>query len=240
MAAPQKKQSEVSSCDKCDSAHDSIFCVLSKPELSILSEEKSHIFYKKGELIFHEGNHPQGLYCIYSGKVKIHKLGHDGKDQILRLARKGNVLGYRALLSSDKYHASATAIEDSTVCIFPKTAYQNKIITNPAVSMQIIKFLSSDLKLAEQKAINMVQKQVKERIAETLLMLKEFFGLESDNATINTVLTRESIGNIAGTTTETAIRVLSEFHKNQIVDLIGKKIKIMNNSELVHIANLSD
>ena len=71
-------------------------------------------------------------------------------------------------------------------------------------------------------------------------MLKEFFGVESDNGTISSVLTRESLGNIAGTTTETAIRVLSDLHKSKIVNLIGKKIKILNNKELIRIANLSD
>jgi len=240
MLIPLNKQKEVTSCDQCESASNSIFCVLNKIELAKLSETKSHISYKKGQTVFYEGNHPHGLYCIYSGKVKIHKLGHDGKDQILRLAKKGNVIGYRALLSDDYYNASATAIEDSVICFFPKKDYQTQIISNPNLSMQIIKLLSSDLKLAEQKAMNMVQKQVRERIAETLLMLKEFFGLESDNATISTVLTRESIGNIAGTTTETAIRTLSDFQKNRTVELVGKKIKILNNKELIKIANLSE
>lgn len=240
MLIPTNMRMEVTSCDKCDSAHNSIFCVLNKIELASLSDNKSHISYKKGQTVFYEGSNPHGLYCIFSGKIKIHKLGHDGKDQILRFAKKGSIIGYRALLCDDYYHASATVIEDSVICFFPKKDYQSLIISNPLLSMQIIKLLSSDLKSAEQKAMNMVQKQVRERIAETLLMLKEFFGLEPDNATINTVLTRESIGNIAGTTTETAIRTLSDFYKNKTIDLIGKKIKILDNKELVKIANLSE
>ena len=240
MIIPSNKSKEASSCEKCESSHNSIFCVLNKLELTTLSGSKSHIFYKKGQVIFHERNHPQGLFCIFSGKVKIHKLGHDCKDQILRLAKSGNVIGYRALLSDDYYHGSATAMEDSVICFFPKNVYQTQIISNPPLAMEIIKLLSADLKLAEQKAMNMVQKQVRERIAETLLMLKEFFGLEPDNATINTILTRESIGNIAGTTTETAIRTLSDLQKSQIIDLVGKKIKVLNHKELVKIANLSD
>lgn len=235
-----KKQPEVPACNNCNSVNSSIFCVLNKMQLETLSENKSHINYKKGQIIFYEGSHPQGLYCIYSGKVKIHKLGNDGREQILRMAKKGNIIGYRALLSEDSYNASATAIEDSVVCFFPKTTYQNQIIPHPSLSMQMIKLLSTDLKSAEQKAMNMVQKQVRERIAETLLMLKDFFGLEADNATINTVLTREAIGNITGTTTETTIRVLSEFNKKKIILLKGKRITILNNSELIHIANLSD
>ena len=87
---------------------------------------------------------------------------------------------------------------------------------------------------------NMAQKHVKERMAEALLLLKEFFGMEDDKATINTVLTREDIGNIAGTTTETSIRVLSDFNKNKIIKLVGKKIKILNSKELSRIANISN
>lgn len=191
-------------------------------------------------MIFYEGNHPQGLYCIYSGKVKIHKLGQDGKEQILRLARKGNVIGYRAMLSNDNYHASATALEDSQICFFSKSAFQTKIISNPILAEQIIRLLSNDLKAAEQKALNLVQKHVKERIAETLLVLKDFIGLEPDNSTFNCVLTRESIGSIAGTTTETTIRVLSEFQKNGVIEIVGKKIRILDFHALVHIANLTD
>ncbi|MBX7202176.1 MAG: Crp/Fnr family transcriptional regulator [Bacteroidia bacterium] len=240
MKSSANKINEAPSCDECDCSEQSIFCALNKSELNSLSQSKSYISYAKGQMIFYEGNHPQGLYCIYSGKVKIHKIGHDGKDQILRLAKRGNIIGYRSLLSSDTYHASATAIEDSLICFFPKSVYQAQIIANPILAMQMIKLLSLDLKSAEQKAVNMVQKLVRERIAETILMLKEFFGLEQDQQTINTPLTRESIGNIAGTTTETAIRVLSELQKNKIVNLIGKKIKIVNNAELIRIANLSE
>jgi CRP/FNR family transcriptional regulator, polysaccharide utilization system transcription regulator len=231
---------EVPSCDKCESANSSVFCVLNKMQLEKLSENKSHIFFKKGQIIFYEGNHPQGLYCIYSGKVKVHKLGPDGKDRILRFAKKGNVIGYRALLSNDKYHASATAIEDSVICLFPRSVYPDQIAPNATLALQLIKLLSSDLKSAEQRAMNMIQKQVKERIAETLLMLRDFFGTESDHMTINTVLTRESIGNIAGTTTETVIRTLSELHKKKIINLVGKKIKIVSNKELLRVANLTD
>ena len=93
---------------------------------------------------------------------------------------------------------------------------------NSEFSMKTIKVLSSDLKIAEQMVTNMAQKHVRERIAEVLLLLKDFFGLEEDNITINTVLTREDIANMAGTTTETTIRVLSDFNKSKIIKLIGK------------------
>lgn len=234
------KKIDVSPCEKCGNLSGSVFCSLNKSELGQLSDYKSYNVYKKGQVIFYEGNLPQGLYCINSGKVKIHKLGDDGKDQIVRLAKTGNVIGYRALLSGDNYYATATALENTTVCFFPKSIYLNLLGGNPDFSMKTIKMLAANLRNAEQMITNMAQKHVKERMAEALLLLREFFGMEDDKATINTVLTREDIGNIAGTTTETSIRVLSDFNKNKIIKLVGKKIRILNSKELSRIANISE
>lgn len=234
------KKSDVPPCDKCENIASSIFCSLSKDELGNISIGKSFNQYKKGQAIFYEGTQPQGLYCIYSGKVKIHKLGDGGKEQIVRLAKQGSVIGYRALLSNDNYYATATALEDTLVCFFPKSTYFNMLMTNPQFSMKTIQMLSSDLKIAEHMITNMAQKHVRERMAGALLLLKEFFGTENDGMTINTVLTREDIGSIAGTTTETSIRTLADFNRKKIVTLNGKKIKITDEKELLKIANLND
>ncbi|MEW6470465.1 MAG: Crp/Fnr family transcriptional regulator [Bacteroidota bacterium] len=233
------KKQAIPACEKCGNIRTSVFCSLSRSELEQLGS-KSHNIYRKNQVIFYEGTQPQGLFCIYSGKVKIHKLGNDGKEQIVRLAKEGNVIGYRALLSSDNYYATATALEDTHVCFFPKALYLNLLIKNPQFSMKTIQMLSSDLKAAEHMITNMAQKHVRERMAETLLLLKDFFGTESDNVTINTVLTREDIGSMAGTTTETSIRVLAEFNKRKIIELSGKRIRIIEHKELVKIANLND
>lgn len=234
------KKREVPPCDECEYAHTSVFCVLNKSELDHLSKEKTFSFYKKGQDIFYEGSYPHGLYCIYSGKVKIYKSGVDGKEQIVRLAKRGHIIGYRALLSHEKYHASATALEDTLVCFFPKSVYQNEIVGNKDVASQIMKLISHDLKTAERKTINILQKQARERVSETILILKDFYGFESDQITINTTLNREIIGNMSGTTTETAIRVLSNLNKQNIIRLVGKKIQILDYKALVLAANLSD
>lgn len=233
------KKHEVPNCENCSERGGSIFCDLNNTELVKLSEHKAYNTYKKGQSIFFEGNQPQGLFCIYSGKVKIHKLGDDGKEQIVRFARKGNVLGYRALLSGGAYFASATALEETTVCYFPKSVYMNILVANPDLCLQTIKLLASDLKMAEHLMTNMAQKHVRERIAEALILLKEYYGLEDDNMTINTILTREDIGNMVGTSTETSIRVLSDLNKEKIIHLSGKRICILNLEQLEKAANVS-
>lgn len=234
------KKSTPPGCDSCEGRSQSIFCCLTEDELKKLSVNKNHNLYKKGQVIFFEGNHPNGLFCIYSGKVKVHKMGDDGKEQIVRLAKKGDILGYRALLSNEPYFASATAIEDTTVCYLSKSSYLNILLNNPQLSLETIKLLSSDLKYAEEMIISMAQKPVRERIAETLLMLKEYYGIDESSNTINAVLTREDIGNLAGTTTETSIRVLSDLNKENVIDLMGKKIKILDQKKLVKIAHLNE
>lgn len=104
----------------------------------------------------------------------------------------------------------------------------------------MMKLLSMDLKSAEKRITGLAQKPVRERLAETVLMLKEFYGLESDNITIKASLSREDIANIVGTATETAIRVLSEFKAEKIVNLKGKKIQVLNHDLLVKASNVFD
>ena len=232
---------EVPPCDTCgNSGKNSLLCSLSHDELSSLTVHKSYNIYKKNQIIFYEGNQPQGLFCIFSGKVKVHKLGEEGREQIVRFAKQGNVIGYRALLSGDPYYASATALENTMVCFIPKTEFLNMLQKNHALSSQAIRMLTNDLKFAEQKIMNMAQKQVRDRVAEALLMVKECYGLESDNKTINSVLTRRDIASIAGTTTETAIRTLADLNREKIIGFTGKKIRILKMNDLVRIANIID
>jgi CRP/FNR family transcriptional regulator len=103
-----------------------------------------------------------------------------------------------------------------------------------------MKLLSDDLRKAEMSITHLAQKPVRERLAEALLFIKETYGFEDDNATINLKLSREELANLVGTATETVIRLLSEFKSDRIISLEGKKIKILNLQELVHTANLDD
>ena len=231
---------DIPSCEDCEKRGGSLFCKLNHDELGILSKNKAHTLYKKGQIIFYEGNQPHGLYCIYNGKVKVHKLGEEGKEQIVRFAKEGNILGYRALLSGDSYSATATAIEDTLICHISKTDFFDVLEQNQDLSLKTIQMLTNDLKQSEQKILNMAQKPVKERIAEALLMLKECFGLDETTSIINASLTRREIGDIAGATTETTIRILSEFNKEEIIKLEGKKIKINRLNDLILTANIVD
>lgn len=234
------KRNEQPDCKHCQSRHYSVFCTLTEDYLTELNINKVCNVYKKGQIIFTEGNRPLGLFCINAGKVKISKLGNDGREQIVRFAKDGDIIGYRAILSNENYTASATTLDETAICFIPRDIFLTFLQHDAAYAMRIMKLLSGDLKNAETKMTELAQKPVKERVAEVLLMLKEFYGYEKDNATINVMLTREDLANIVGTATETLIRLLSEFKYDRIIDLDGKKIKIINPNKLIKTANLMD
>jgi CRP-like cAMP-binding protein len=144
------------------------------------------------------------------------------------------------LLSGDTYGSSAVAIEDTQVCFIPKELFINVIKKDSNFAFELMKLLSDELHNAEIKITHLSQKPVRERLAETLLFIKTTYGYEDDGETLNVRLSREEIANLVGTATESTIRLLSEFKKDGLIGLEGKKIKIINQQKLLKTANIQD
>jgi CRP/FNR family transcriptional regulator, polysaccharide utilization system transcription regulator len=234
-----RSQIEIPSCRDCTNST-SIFCCLSPENKDLLSDRKGDNFYKKGQVIFYEGNHANGLYCVFNGKVKLSKLGSDGKEQIVRFSKTGDVIGYRALLGDEPYQATATAMEDAHICLLSKEKFFQLMSENPKLSLSVIQLLSKDLKSAEQLLLDVAQKSVKERVAEALVLLKNTFGYQEDQQTLNVLLTRSEIADMVGSTTETTIRTLSQLSDEGVVSLSGKKILIKDIKKLLYYSNAYD
>lgn len=226
-------------CHHCSNRFNSVFCKTEYDRMNEINTTKICSHYKKGDSLFKEGSYASGIYCINNGKIKVSKIGEEGKEQIVRLAKPGDIIGYKALLTGDRYSATAIALEDSNVCFIPREIFLNVLQKDAALSFEMMKILSNELKSAEEKIMHLAQKPVRERVAETILFLRETYGIDADN-NINIALSREDIANLVGTATETTIRLLSEFNKENIIELNGKKIKIVNNNKLVKTANLYD
>lgn len=218
----------------------SIFCGLTENEIDKVSFQKDVRQLRKKSIIFREGEIPHGIYTVNAGKVKIFQLTETGKEQIVRMARPGDVIGYRALITGEKYSCTAETIEEAYICFIPKNVFFSMTEENASISKKLLRLLSLDLKRAENKIATLVDKPVRGRLAEALLFLKETYGLENDNATINVVLTREEIANLAGTTKETSIRLLADLRDEGILEFTGKKIKIKNYNGLISLANICD
>jgi CRP/FNR family transcriptional regulator, polysaccharide utilization system transcription regulator len=227
-------------CQNCTKRFTSVFCKAENDSIDQINDQKVCTPYKKGNYIFHEGMRPQGVYCVNYGKIKLSKLGDDGKEQILRLVKPGDLLGYRSLLGEESYNASAVVMEDSGVCFIPKELFLGVLKRDGMLSMEMMRLLSVDLKHAEQSITHLAQKPVRERLAEALLFMKETYGFQEDEKTIDLKITREEIANLVGTATETAIRLMSDLKNEGAIGLEGKKIQIIDLPKLVKIANIND
>lgn len=224
-------------CAECKMCESTLLSGLDANQLHELSEKKGWLAIKKGESVFNEGATPAGLFCLYDGSVKVTKIEDDGNEQIVRLAKRGSLIGYRALLCNDVYHASAVAIEDIHVCFLDKETYLKLLYSNPKIAAHTIQTLTSDLRFAENMMMNIACKHAKGRIAEIILILEEFYGVYEKDNTIKTTLKREDIGHLAGTTTETSIRVLSDLSKEGTIELVGKRFRIKNREKLIKLSN---
>ena len=212
--------------------HFCLFSELSREQIASLKLQEVDKIFKKGECLFQEGGYPKALYVVYKGIIKIHKYGVNGKEQITRLASAGDIIGYRSILNNESYSASATAVEETRLFKIPSEAFFNLLKENSDFSLKVLQMLAGDLRLAEKQIIDMAQKSVREKIAEALLLLSSKFGVNEHTYAINSVLTRKEIGDIAGVTTESAIRTISEFNKESIIEIDGKRILIRDVSKL--------
>lgn len=231
---------EMPSCMNCAKRFNNLFCNSRFDTMSEINLNKECSHYNKGEYIFKTGHTPFGVFCINRGKVKVVRQGDDGREHIVRFAKPGDPLGYRSLLSGERYASSAVAMEDSNICFMPKELFMGVLQKDGDLTMEMMKLLGSDLKRAEEFITNLAQKNVRERMASALLLLRETYGLEADGETIAAAFSREDLANFVGTATETAIRILSEFNKEKVIGIKGKQISIPDLHKLVKVSGVTD
>ncbi len=224
----------MSNCENCLIRQLNSLNVLSEDELIKISSKKKTLSFKKGDILFEEGSHLNGVFCLRNGKCKVTKLSPNGKDQIVRFIKKGEMIGQRSVISGSMAHLTVTALEDMQACYIPKEEIYSNFKANPEFSVDITKSICSDLDNANIAIANMAQKNVKERLADTLLLFDRTFGEDRDGF-LNIILSREEIANAIGTATESSIRLLSQFKKEGLIELKGKKIKLINKTKLQHI-----
>lgn len=221
----------MSKCEQCIVRQFSSLKALNKDELLRMAECKTSYTIKKGEPIFEEGEVTNGIYCIKDGVCKLSKLSDNGKDQIVKLVKPGELLGQRSMISDEPANLSAVALEDMEVCFIPRSEVMQFFTQNNQFSMNVMRTICDDLKGADDHMVNMAQKTVRQRLAETLIYLEDTFG-KNEDGTLRIQLSREELAGMIGTATESCIRLLSELNKSEYIELIGKKIKLLDKNKL--------
>jgi CRP-like cAMP-binding protein len=215
----------MSKCESCIVKEFNSLKSLSREELMRVSACKTGKVFKKGQVIFEEGETLNGVYCVKSGVCKLTKLSENGKDQVVKLVVKGGLLGKRSLVTEQKTNLSAVALNDMEMCFIPKSEIMDDLNKNPKFTMDVLKTMAEDLKESDQSLVSMAQKSVKRRMAEILMYIHDNFGTD-DEGYLSIVISREDYASIVGTATESAIRILSQFKKEGIISTKGKQIKI--------------
>lgn len=224
--------------EDCDLSLSPLFKHLTAQQVEFLSVDKKVNAYKKGVFIYHEGNRIAGCYIVMKGILKIFKTGIDGKEQIIRFARPFDVIAFRSVLSGELACTTAKTLDECTLCYIPQESLFYLIKQNGNFSLALLQLACQELGEANEYITDIAQKTVRERLAEILIHLKEDFGVDDEN-NLKISLTREELSNIVGTATESVIRLLSEFKNDKILDITGRKIKILNLKVLTKLANLT-
>jgi CRP-like cAMP-binding protein len=216
----------------------SIFKGLTQKEKESIAEHHTITFVKKGGYLFKEGDKPRGLIWVASGKVKVYREGVGGRAQILRMVRPKGLIGYRALFPDYSWSFSATAIDDSVICVIEKSCITRILKKNADFGLKLTKVIADELEFAYNRTISLSQKHIRARIAESLLLLRDTYGYESDGKTLAVLLPREDIANLSNMTTSNAIRTLSIMDDEELIETKGRRIAILDGKELERISEL--
>lgn len=224
--------------DKFNFKSDSILEGLPEKDLEKLKSKMVSYKFKKGQVIFIEGTFPSGIFYVKMGKVKKYKTDRDGREQIIYVCNNGELLGYPALLSEETYSDSASALEDSVLGFIPKDVFLGVLEQSQILSTRLLKNLSHEFGVLENSIANFAHKSVRERLALSLLILKEKFRDKNNpNASVEITLSREDLSNHTGTAVETLVRLLHTFKDEGLIETEGRKIRILDAKGLVKIAN---
>ncbi len=209
-----------------------ILCKLCIPEwIPAIDAHRQNFSFKKGEALFHEGDQVNGMFFIYTGKVKVHKKWGEDKELIVRLAKQGDIVGHRGIGGDTTYPVSATALEPVTVCFIDLAFFQATLKVNHNFLYELMMFYATELKVSENNMRNLVHMPVKNRVANILLQLQGKFGKNSDGF-IDISLSKQDLSSYTGAAYETVFRVVKELKDETIIDEDGKFIKIVDEARL--------
>ena len=178
------------------------------------------------------------MVCLTKGKVKIFKEGVGGRDQIMRMAKPIGFIGYRALFADENYIASAQALEDSVICVIDRTVLLEILKMNAELTLHILRSVATELGFSNNRTVTLTQKHIRGRLAESLIFLRDTYGFEDDGQTIKVYLSRGDLANLSNMTTSNAIRTLSAFSEEGVLELDGRRIKVLDVHKLERISDL--
>jgi CRP/FNR family transcriptional regulator, dissimilatory nitrate respiration regulator len=190
--------------------------------------------YKRGEVLFSEGDEASGFFVLLSGRLKIFKLSPDGKEQILHFVDPGDPFAEVALFAGSRYPAHAEAIKESRAVFFPRAAFQKLIKSDPNLAMNMLAILSQRLKYFSRLVEDLSLKEVPQRLAAYLLYLS---GAGNNDLPVDLSISKGQLASLLGTIPETLSRILSKMVTQGLIEVKGRTMKLLNNDALKALAS---
>lgn len=209
--------------------------VVGNNTLKYLIENRNVNTYRKKQIIYSQGNHPNRLYYVIKGKVKTFRIHDDGKELVTELYSPGDFLGYIALLEETVYKDTAEALEETELAVIPKEEFEELLNKNPEVTKKFIQLLAKHITENENHLLGLAYNSLRKKVAEALIMLQKKYKNNQDDFSIN--ISRENLAHIAGTATESLIRTLGDFRHEKLIEINGIGIKIVNYTNLENMIN---
>lgn len=212
--------------------------MLSEKDFTHYKSVKRDLKFRKGDTIFDDGETPNGVYFLSKGTAKLSKQGVYGKEHILRFIKEGDLIGYRSLLCGEQFQARAEAMTDVEATFLPSDVFLHLLEVGPKLSFVMLQKIAFELGESSNSVTVLAQKTVRERLAEILLLLEQKLGTDPEGF-IKINLTREEIANLVGTATESAIRLISEFKQDGLIEADGRSLKILNREKLIKLGHVT-
>lgn len=223
MSKRNKKGCDLKSC---------MLCRQSGPSwLPAIEAHRQCLHYKKGEILFKEGEEVKGMFFIDKGLVKVHKHWTEDKELILRIAGDGDIVGHRGLGTDTLYPVSGTSLESTDVCFVHLSFFNDSLKVNPGFLYELMMFFAAELKESEKKMRNLAHMPVKGRIAAAILTIKQKFGISADGR-LNITLSRQDFSSYIGAAYETVFRVMNEMESEGAIRMDGKTIFVVAENKL--------
>lgn len=224
--------------DKWDFESQSILLNLPEEDIRLLTLHQSEHVFKKGDIIFREGAYPSGIFFVKSGKVKKYKIEKSGKEQIIYVANNGELIGYHAVLSEDRYPDSAAALEESIILVIPREDFLEALEHSSVLGKRLLKTLSHEFAVLVNNLALFAHRPVRERLALQLVVLREKYKENfQPGMPVAINLSRDDLASLVGTARENVLRVLAEFKEKGILETKGRKIIVLDVKQLVELAN---
>jgi len=232
-----KRFNNLPKCVSCDTRPRGLFRTLTGSCLLKLDRAQVAHEYRRGQVIFYEGNPPLAVHCVYSGGVKLYKTGRDDKKIVIRLLGRGRLMGYRAVLANEPYAATAEAVETTTICTIPRDIFEGLLRDDFEFTLLIMSELAAELRISEDQLVSRTHELVRQRTARFLVwVLDELGGGAGKRNRIAVPLLREEMAQMIGTTPETLSRVLRELAVQKVIVVDRKRITVAKPRVLRHLA----